>query len=88
MRALRGARHFHKALLSLPIPSFDASDPLHARLVALYDEAQALARLADTTQYFQLVRRVIRSALYASGTGQRIDSAVADLLDSKIADSS
>ena len=60
-----GARHFDKVMFTLPIPPFDASQPLHTELAAAASEAERIAAAFDLpgTVKFQRARRLIRDAL-------------------------
>jgi hypothetical protein len=78
-----GARHFDKVMFNLPIPLFEASEPLHAELAAAGAEAERIAAafgLPETVK-FQRARKLIRDALTESGVAPHIDDLVARLLD-------
>lgn len=81
-RGEQGARHFDKLMFTLPIPLFDARDPLHADLAAAAAAAEALAAAVPLAadMPFQRARGAIRTALRESGLAERIDALVADLL--------
>ena len=77
-----GARDFDKYVWRMPIPTFDAQQPLHGRLVALAGEAEAVA---ETVAFppdvgFQKARRRVREALAEAGVVQTLDEVVAELL--------
>lgn len=77
-----GARHFDKVMFTLPIPRFDAKNPLHAELAAAGAEAeQVAAKVAIPDDlHFQTARRRVREALAAAGIAKHIDALVAKLL--------
>lgn len=80
-----GARHFDKIMLSLPIPSYDASNPLQqelAKAVAHAEKVAASVPLKEET-HFVSARRLIRKALQEDGVAHRIDGLVAELLGGK-----
>ncbi len=78
-----GARHFDKVMFNLPIPRFDAADPLHADLASAGAEAEALAAAVPIPEgvRFQRARKLVRGALADAGIAARIDALVARLLD-------
>jgi hypothetical protein len=63
-------------------PTFDPHSDIHARLVTLAGEGEAVAASVDldTDSGFQAARRQIREALAEAGLAQLLDKAVADLL--------
>jgi hypothetical protein len=78
-----GARDFDKVMFTLPIPRFDALEPLHNDLAAAAAEAERIAaafELPETVK-FQRARKLIRDALTESGIAPHIDELVARLLD-------
>ena len=76
-------RDIHKLPWSLPIPTFDASCPLHARLANLGNEAEALvAQIALEGKHFGRERGRIREVLNQSEIGRAIEKDVAELLGS------
>ena len=76
-----GARHFDKLMFELPIPAFDAAQPLHAVLVAAAKEAEVVAADVPLDQaHFVAIRRRIRAALRDAGTSGAIDALVGELL--------
>lgn len=77
-----GARHFSKTMLTLPIPRFDAQEPLHLELAALAADAERVAASVDIDEAdtFIKVRRKVRGALAADGVAERINARVAQLL--------
>jgi hypothetical protein len=78
-----GARHFDKVMFNLPIPRFDASQPLHCELAAAAAEAERIAAAFELPESvkFQRARKLIRDALTESGIAPHIDGLVARLLD-------
>ncbi|MGF1639485.1 MAG: N-6 DNA methylase [Rhodospirillales bacterium] len=77
-----GARDFDKLVFELPIPRFEAGDPLHRTLVQTARAAAQTAATVDLkdTGHFVQARQRIRVALAASGLAQRIDELVGRLL--------
>lgn len=78
-----GARDFDKVMFNVPIPRFDAKNPLHAALAQAARKAEAIAAavlLPENTK-FQRARGLIRTALKDAGIAQRIEALVANLLD-------
>ena len=78
-----GARDFDKVMFNLPIPRFDATDPLHNAIADAAREAEALAASVPLPENikFQRARGLVRAALADAGVAQRIDELVARLLD-------
>ncbi len=74
-----GARDFDNLMWELPIPEYDARDPLHRDLAALAAEAEQVAAAVPLTEgaYFTTHRKAIRAALEASGVSRRIDALIA-----------
>ena len=74
-----GARHFDNLMWELPIPDFDARDPMHLDLAAIAEEAERIAAAVVLQEgaYFTTQRRTIRDALDASGISARLDALVA-----------
>lgn len=81
-----GARHFDKAMLSLPIPQFDGRNKLHKLLVKAAARAEKVAAAAqlDERMHFVRVRQKIRAALREDGIAQKIDGLVAELLGATV----
>ena len=90
-RGLYGARHFHKHGWKLPIPRYDAGDPLHVRLSELgkaaEQECAALIANSDIPtksagdSQSRASRRLLRHEWQPnSKTAQGIEAAVAELL--------
>jgi len=78
-----GARHFDKVMFNLPIPRFDATDPLHNAIAGAAPEAEVIAASVPLPENikFQRARGLVRAALTEAGVAQRIDALVARLLD-------
>jgi hypothetical protein len=78
-----GARHFDKVMFNLPIPRFDADNPLHNAIAKAAREAEALAASVPLPENikFQRARGLVRAALTEAGVAQKIDALVARLLD-------
>lgn len=78
-----GARDFDKVMFNLPIPVFDGKDGLHKELAKAAAEAEKVAAAVDIadTVGFQRARRLVRDALKAAGTAEKIDALVERLLD-------
>ena len=78
-----GARHFDKVMFNLPIPHFDASEPLHSNLAATAAEAERIAAAFELPESvkFKRARKLIRDALTETGIAPHIDELVARLLD-------
>jgi hypothetical protein len=69
-------------MFNLPIPRFEATNPLHQSLAAAAAEAETLASTVEIPEgtKFQMARRRIRAGLAEAGIAQRIDTLVAQLL--------
>ena len=90
-RGLYGARNFHKHSWKLPIPRYDASDPLHVRLselgkaaahecAAIIANSDIMSKPAGNAQA-RAARKVLRHEWQPnSATAQAIEAAVAELL--------
>ena len=81
-RGEQGARHFDKLFFTLPIPLFDAADPLHAEIAAAAHEAERAAAkvFIEEGTAFTTARGAIRAALREDGVSGRIDGLVSRLL--------
>ena len=90
-RGLYGARHFHKHGWKLPIPRYDASDPLHVHLSELSKaaESECAALIANSDiptkpagdAQSRSARKMLRHEWQLlSATAQAIESTVAELL--------
>jgi len=77
-----GARDFDKVILSLPIPSYDATNDLHMEIASAAQHAMEIAAAVGLREgtHFIKARRLIREALMEDGVSQRIDELVAALL--------
>jgi hypothetical protein len=78
-----GARDFDKVMFNLPIPRFDANNPLHNALAKTAREAETIAASVPLPENvkFQRARGLVRAALTEAGAAQKIDALVAKLLD-------
>ena len=81
-RGEQGARDFDKLFFTLPIPLFDAADPLHAEIATAAREAERAAAgvLIEEGTAFTTARGAIRAALREGGVSGRIDALVSRLL--------
>ncbi len=80
-RGLFGARDFDKYVWRLPIPVYEAANPLHAQLTELAEQAEIIAGDVNLDGVgFQKARQLIRSALDAAGITSAIDSVVVQIL--------
>jgi hypothetical protein len=81
-RGLFGTQDFDKAVWNLPIPLFDANNPLHRELASAGSEAERLAQAVELVEgeKFQRARRRVRESLVADGIAGRIDALVEKLL--------
>ena len=82
-----GARHLHKHLWKLPIPDFDAGNPLHVEVseageAAAAGAAKQLERLRQERDRVTvtIARRELRKWLRASDEGQAVEDVVGRLL--------
>lgn len=77
-----GARHFDKVMFNLPIPLFQAANPLHSDLAAAGAEAERIAGLVEIPEgeRFVAARQRVRRALIADGIGGEIEKLVEKLL--------
>lgn len=78
-----GARDFDKVMFNLPIPRFEAKNPLHKAIAEAAREAEMIAAAVPVPGNikFQRARSLIRAALKDASVAQRIDRLVAGLLD-------
>ncbi len=81
-RGQHNPRHFDMYPWWLPIPTYDAQDSLHSRLVDHAARGENLAAALDVSQVpsFQARRRLIRAALVADGLAAALDEDVGALL--------
>lgn len=76
-----GARDFDKVMLTLPIPTYSASDEMHVSLVEMAERAEKVAATVPAKGvHFILLRRNIRRALLEDGVDADINARVARLL--------
>jgi hypothetical protein len=76
-----GARDFDKLMFELPIPKFDAAEPIHVELAEQAVEAEAIAAKVDVDGLgFVAARGRIRDALRTNGVGGQIEALVVRLL--------
>lgn len=82
-RGAFGARHFDKVMFTLPIPRFDASQPVHAQIAESGAAAERFVASMNLNPAvpFQRVRGQVRAALREAEIAGRIDDLVAQLLD-------
>lgn len=81
-RGEQGARHFDKLAFTLPIPKFDAKEPLHKELAVIgakAEKAAATVSIAEKTS-FTTARTAIRQRLRDDGIAGAIDKLVDELL--------
>lgn len=78
----RDKRHFDNLVWTLPIPEYDAAEPLHRDLAAAAAHAETVAAAVPLTeaQHFTAKRRVIRDALAADGVAAEMEALVDALL--------
>lgn len=78
----RDKRHFDNLVWTLPIPEYDAAEPLHRDLAAAAAHAETAAAAVPLTeaQYFTAKRRAIRDALAADGVAAEMEALVDALL--------
>ena len=85
-----GARHLHKHLWKLPIPEFDAANPLHLA-ISKAGEAAAAGAAKQLEQLRQdhpkltvtIARRELRKWLRASAEGKAVEERVGELLGAR-----
>lgn len=79
---LFGGRDFDTYPWLLSIPQFDSSNGIHQRLVALAEECESIAdAVPEGSTGFQKVRGIIRQKLDEAGLQQKLNEAVAELLE-------
>ena len=78
----RDKRHFDNLVWTLPIPEYDAAEPLHRDLAAAAAHAEAVAAAVDLAdiKHFTAKRRAIRAALAADGVAAEMEAMVDALL--------
>lgn len=79
---LYGGRHFDKNVFAIPIPMYDSTDELHARIAKLSAKAEKLAEtvLIDPSWTFQKARKEVRKALALDGLTEDIELAIHELI--------
>lgn len=77
-----GKRDFDKAVFNLPIPLFNATNPLHNALAKAAAKAEKLAAKVELKEgeHFPRTRKRIRQALIANGVAIEIETLVAQLI--------
>jgi len=77
-----GKRDFDKAIFNLPIPLFDAANPLHAKIAKAAAKSEKLAAKVELKEgeHFTRTRKRIRQALIANGVALEIEALVAQLI--------
>jgi hypothetical protein len=82
-RGQGGTRDFDKVMFNLPIPRFDANNPVHTAIAEAAREAEKIAARVELPEKikFQRARGLIRAALTEAGVAQKVDALVARLLD-------
>ena len=77
-----GARDFDKYVFNLPIPRFDAGNPLHGELAHAAQTAEAIANAAEVkeNEHFTRARARIRSALAEHGIAGQLEQLVGKVL--------
>jgi hypothetical protein len=80
-RGEHNPRDFDMYVWQLPIPEFDSTDKLHARLAALGARAEKLAAGLELPRTrFEKQRRFVRERLAEDEIGKEIERAVKELL--------
>ena len=77
-----GKRDFDKAVFNLPIPLFDAANPLHNALAKAAAKSEKVAAKVELKEgeHFPRTRKRIRQALIANGVAIQIEELVAQLI--------
>lgn len=77
-----GKRDFDKAIFNLPIPLFDAANPLHGKLAKAAAKSEKVAAKVELKagEHFPRTRNRIRQALIANGVAVEIEALVAQLI--------
>jgi hypothetical protein len=75
-------RHFDNLVWMLPIPEYDAAEPLHRDLAAAAIRAEAVAAAVELSEadHFVAKRRAIRDALAEDGVAAEMEALVDALL--------
>ena len=76
-----GARHFDKYVFNLPIPRFDAGNPLHGELAQASRTAEAVASAVQVREdeHFTRARARIRAALAEHGIAAQLERLVGEV---------
>ena len=76
-----GARHFDKYVFNLPIPRFDAGNPLHGELAQAAKTAEEIANAVEVkeNEHFTRVRARVRSALAEHGIAAQLEQLVGEV---------
>ena len=76
-----GARHFDKYVFNLPIPRFDAANPLHGELAQAAQTAEAIATAVQVkeAEHFTRARARVRSALAEHGVAVQLERLVGEV---------
>ena len=76
-----GARHFDKYVFNLPIPRFDAANPLHGELAQAAQTAEAIATAVQVkeAEHFTRARARVRAALAEHGVATRLERLVGEV---------
>ena len=77
-----GARHFDKYVFNLPIPRFDAGNPLHGELAQAAKKAEEIANAVEVKEdeHFTRARARVRSALAEHGVAAQLEQLVGKVL--------
>ena len=69
-------------MFNLPIPRFDAADPLHGELARVAKTAEAVANAVEVKEdeHFTRVRARVRSALAEHGIAAQLERLVGEVL--------
>ena len=76
-----GTRHFDKYVFNLPIPRFDAANPLHGELAHAAQTAEAIATAVQVkeAEHFTRARARVRSALAEHGVAVQLEQLVGEV---------
>ena len=76
-----GARHFDKYVFNLPIPRFDAANPLHGELAQAAKTAEDIANAVQVkeAEHFTRARARVRSALAEHGVAGQLEQLVGEV---------
>jgi hypothetical protein len=75
-------RHIHKHVWELPIPTFDANDAVHARVVEIGEILEKLiaSHSIDDSVHFSAGRRHIRKLILDTPEGQELNDIVTEMI--------